>query len=95
MSKIVIEVKDSKLSKVMTLLESMSPELIQSVSLQKGATPVKSSLNKSNNQGKYMSRDAYKNKVQEQPVLEDEFLAGKSSSGKYVNPSEYKKRLNK
>ena len=100
MSKIIIDVDNNKLSKVMNILENMKPELIRSISLDKGAKPVKSSLDKietkaSNtaNANKYLSTSSYKKKMQKQPILEDEFLATKTSTGKYLNHTDYKNKL--
>ena len=106
MPKIVIDVDSNKLSKVMNILENLQPELIQGISLEKSnvkpAKPISSSLDKIEtraaqpvNTNKYLSSASYKKKIQKQPILEDEFLATKTSTGKYLNANDYKNRLNK
>ena len=107
MNKITIDIKPKNLKKVLSILEALKPELIENIHAQKSQStkeikPVKSSLDKIENKsqpemnsGRYLSKDAYKKKLQKQPIIEDEFLAGKQNSGKYLSPENFKNKLKK
>lgn len=107
MHKITIDVKPKNLKKMLSILEALQPELIENIqqdqtSKLKKIKPVKSSLDKietaspqKTSSSKYLSKDAYRKKLQKQPILEDEFLATSTSSGKYLSPNDYKKQLKK
>jgi len=93
MSKITIEVDGKNVSTVMNILENLKTGLIKDIKVDasnKSVKPVSSSLN--SGAKKYLSKDHYKQKLlQEQK--EDEFLAGKTSSGKYLSSRDYKRKL--
>lgn len=97
MQKITIDVAPKNIKKVLSILEALQPELIEKVQLSNtqktGAKPVKSSLNKTNSSSRYLSKEAYKQKLQKPVVKDDEFLSASPSSSKYLKPNEYKKRL--
>lgn len=107
MNKITIDIKPKNLKKVLSILEALKPELIENIHNEKSFNanaikPVKSSLDKIENKAqsdynatRYLSKDAYKKKLQKQPILEDEFLAGQQNSGKYLSPDNFKNRLKK
>lgn len=96
MAKITLDVDDKNLSTVLTILNNLKSGLINNLDTtisQKAAKPVSSSI-ASSGQKKYLSKSQYKKKLN-QPVLEDEFLATKTSTGKYLNSTDYKNRLKK
>ena len=107
MHKITIDVKPKNLKKILSVLEALQPELIETIQQDKTAElkkikPVKSSLDKietasqqKTSSSKYLSKDAYRKKLQKQPILEDEFLSSSTSSGKYLSPKDYKNQLKK
>jgi hypothetical protein len=85
MAKITLDISDKNLSTVLNILENLKVGLIQNIS-----------TNTKIAQGKYMSNDTYKQKVNTKKILEDEFISSKNvSTGKYLNPNEYKNRLKK
>jgi hypothetical protein len=93
MAKIILDVDEKQLTTVLNILKNLKAGLIQNIQTQKNtAKPVASSLKTANKQ-KYMSGTQYKQKQQE--VLEDDFLASKHTSGKYLNPTQYKEKLRK
>lgn len=107
MNTISIHVKEKNLKKVLSVLEALKPELIESITQEtvpkrKDSKPIKSSLDKIEtrapsiiNPNKYLSKKSYQQKRQQEPILEDDFLTGQQRSGKYLNSNEYKKRLKK
>lgn len=85
MAKITLDISDKNLTTVLNILENLKAGLIQNIS-----------TNSKTAQGKYMSNDAYKQKTNTKKILEDEFISSKNvSTGKYINPNEYKNRLKK
>lgn len=93
MAKIILDVDDKNLSTVLNILENLKTGLIKNIDTQKRASskPVSSSLSNNDNK-KYLSKSAYKNRLN-QKVEEDEFFARPVAASKYVSPSDYKKRL--
>jgi len=90
MAKITLDVEEKNLSTVLTILQNLKPGLIKNIS-QEQIKPVSSSINKQNNK-RYLSKDAYKKKLN-QNILEDEFLPKTTSASKYLSPQEFKNRL--
>lgn len=94
MAKITLDVDDKNLKTVLNILENLKTGLIKSIDTKKKqapAKPVSSSLSNNGNK-KYLSKNAYKEKLN-QKVEEDEFFARPVSTSKYVSPEAYKKRL--
>ncbi len=95
MAKITLDIEDKNLSTVLTILENLKSGLIKNIHTQgtlKKTEPVSSSVN-STSKKRYLSKEKYKQKLNQKP-LEDGFLAGKTSTGKYLSPNDYKNRLN-
>ncbi len=94
MAKITLDIDDKNLSTVLNILENLKTGLIKNIDLNKNTNikPVSSSINNNENK-RYMSKDVYKQKLQQQKVLEDEFLAKPTSSNKYLSKEEFKQRL--
>lgn len=93
MAKIVLEIDDKNLPTVLNILENLKAGLIKNISSEKREKikPISSSI--SNNQNKrYLSKDKYKQKLQQKP-LEDNFMKKPSSSSKYLSKEEFKNRL--
>ena len=96
MAKINIEVDDKNLPIVLNILENLKIGLIKDISvekLQKIAKPISSSISNQSNR-KYLSKDKYKQKVNQRPQ-EDEFLSKAPSSGKYISKEAFKNKLKK
>lgn len=93
MAKITLDVDDKNLSTVLTILNNLKPGLIKNLDTkasQNAAKPVSSSIGVAG-QKKYLSKTKYKQKLQH--PKEDEFLAGKTSTGKYLSKDDFKNRL--
>lgn len=95
MAKISLDIEDKNLATVLNILENLKVGLIKNIEVNKNKNlkAVSSSLTNSQNK-RYISKDKYKQKLQ-QKVLEDEFLAKQKSSSKYLSPNEFKNRLTK
>lgn len=94
MAKITLDIEDKNLTTVLNILENLKAGLIKNIDLNKKADgkPKSSSLNGGENK-RYLSKQAYKQKVQQRKVLEDEFLPKSNSSSRYLSPQEFKNRL--
>lgn len=95
MAKVSLDIDDKKLATVLNILENLKVGLIKNIKVNKNKNlkPVSSSLTNSQNK-RYLSKDKYKQKLQ-QKVLEDEFLPKQKSNSKYLSPNEFKNRLTK
>jgi hypothetical protein len=92
MAKITLDIDDKNVSTVLIILQNLKNGLIKNISHEKQQIkPISSSLEAQNNK-KYLSKEAYKNKLN-QKVLEDEFLPRTTSARKYISPEDFKKRL--
>lgn len=94
MAKVTLDIDDKNLPIVLNILENLKAGLIKNIDTNKkqNIKPVSSSI--SNNENKrYLSRDAYKQKLQQQKVLEDDFLPKTTSNNKYLSKEEFKERL--
>jgi len=94
MAKITLDIDDKNLPTVLNILQNLKSGLINKIDTNKNTKikPVSSSI--SNGEDKrYLSRDKYKQKLQQKKVLEDDFLPKTTSTGRYLSPNEYKKRL--
>lgn len=80
MSKITLNVDDSNIDTVLTILNNLKPGLIK---------------NLSTNASNINSRLQAKKQLQQQNIEEDEFLSKKPSMGKYLSRDAYKSRLYK
>jgi hypothetical protein len=94
MAKITLDIDDKNLPTVLNILENLKTGLIKNINLNKNTNikPVSSSINNNENK-RYMSKDTYKQKLQQQKVLEDQFLARPTSSNKYLSKEEFKQKL--
>ncbi|TLP40728.1 hypothetical protein [Arcobacter arenosus] len=94
MAKITLDIDDKNLPTVLNILENLKTGLIKNIDLNKKTNikPVSSSINNNENK-RYMSKDTYKQKLQQQKVLEDQFLARPTSSNKYLSKEEFKQKL--
>jgi hypothetical protein len=94
MAKITLDIDDKNLPTVLNILENLKTGLIKNINLNKNTNikPVSSSINNNENK-RYMSKDTYKKKLQQQKVLEDQFLARPTSSNKYLSKEEFKQKL--
>ncbi|WP_072681116.1 hypothetical protein [Arcobacter sp. LA11] len=99
MAKITIDVNDKNLPTVLNILENLKSELITNLSVdtknkvKKDIKPVSSSMGNQSNK-RYLSKDAYKQKLNQKPE-EDEFLPKTTSTGKYLSANDFKNRLKK
>lgn len=94
MAKIILDVDDKNLSTILNILENLKSGLIKNIDTVKknNIKPISSSISNQENK-KYLSKDRYKQKLQKQKILEDEFLPKTSSTSKYISREEYKSRL--
>lgn len=95
MAKITLDIDDKNLGTVLNILENLKSGLVKKIDVNKNTNlkPVSSSLASSQNK-RYLSKDKYKQKLQ-QKVLEDDFLPKQKSGSKYLSPNEFKNRLTK
>jgi hypothetical protein len=96
MAKINIELDDKNLPTILNILENLKSGLIKKISvdkLQKISKPVSSSISNQSNK-KYLSKDRYKQKLNQRPQ-EDEFLPKSTSTGKYLSREDFKNKLKK
>lgn len=94
MAKITLDIDDKHVQTVLTILKSLKTGLIKGIHTHKQtAQPVSSSLNNKSTKQKYLSSSQYKQKQQQ--ILEDDFLASKTSTGKYLDPTKFKEKLRK
>lgn len=80
MAKVSLDIDDKNLASVLNILDNLKAGLIKNIEVDKNK--------------RYLSKDKYKQKLQ-QKVLEDEFLPKQKSSSKYLSPREFKNRLTK
>lgn len=94
MAKVTLEIDDKNLSTVLNILKNLKTGLIKNIDTDKKAVakPVSSSFSNSSAGKKYLSKTAYKDRLN-QKVEDDEFFARPVSASKYVSPSDFKKRL--
>ena len=95
MAKIVLDIDDNKLTIVLNILENLKVGLIKNISneSQIKQKPVSSSIGNESNK-RYLSRDKYKEKLN-QKILEDDFLVKSSSTGRYLSAEDFKNKLKK
>ena len=99
MAKIILECDDKNLPTVLNILENLKTGLIKEISVEKldnvnkRIKPVSSSIDGQINK-RYLSRDKYKEKLNQRPQ-EDEFLPKSTSTGKYLSPSDFRNRNKK
>lgn len=93
MAKITLNIDNKNLTTVLTILENLKKDLIKDISVesQNKTKPVSSSISNDINK-KYLSKEKYKKRLNQKPK-EDEFLVGSTSSGKYLSPNDYKRKL--
>ena len=94
MAKITLDIDNKNLPTILNILQNLKSGLIKNIDVEKQVNnkPVSSSL--SNNENKrYLSKDSYKQKLQQQKILEDEFLPKTKSSSKYLSKEEFKSKL--
>ncbi len=94
MAKITLDIDDNNLSTVLNILKNLKSGLIKNIDLNKKANikPVSSSINNNENK-RYMSKDVYKRKIQQEKILEDDFFAKPTSNNKYLSKEEFKQKL--
>lgn len=93
MAKITLDIDDKNLSTVLSILKNLKSGLIKNIDTQtvKNIKPVSSSLSNSENK-RYLSKDKYKEKLQQKP-LEDDFMPKTRSSSKYLSKEKFKEKL--
>lgn len=93
MAKITLDVDDKNLGTVLNILENLKVGLIKNISSTKKSNikPISSSISNQENK-RYLSRDKYKQKLQQRP-LEDEFVQKTTSTSKYLSKEDFKERL--
>lgn len=94
MAKITLDIDDKNLPTVLNILENLKSGLIKNINSEKKTNikPISSSISNSGNK-RYLSRDKYKQKLQQQKPLDDEFLPKTTSTSKYLSKDEFKDRL--
>lgn len=95
MSKIILDIDDKNLSTVLNILENLKSGLIKNIDVSKKVDIklVSSSISNSGSNKRYLSKDAFKQKIQQQKVLEDDFLPKPTSASKYLSKEEFKQRI--
>lgn len=93
MAKISLDVDDRNLPTILTILENLKTGIIKNIKVEKEnkIKPISSSIS-SDSDKRYLSKEKYKQKLQ-QKVVEDEFLPKTTSTSKYLSKEEFKKRL--
>lgn len=94
MAKIKLDIDEKNLSTVLNILENLKQGLVKNIEIDKkeSSKPISSSI-KNDMGSRYLSKEKYKQKLQRR-VLEDDFLPKTTaSSGRYLSPAEFKKRL--
>jgi len=97
MAKITLDVTDKNLPTVLNILENLKSGLVTNLSvdvknqIKNNSKPISSSLGDQNKK-RYLSKDAYKEKLKQRPI-EDEFLPKSTSTGRYLSTEEFKNKL--
>lgn len=92
MAKITLDIDDKDLPIVLNILQNLKSGLIKNIDANTKVKPVSSSINNSQNK-RYLSKDDYKQKLQQQKVLEDDFLPKATSAKRYLSKDEFKQKL--
>lgn len=90
MAKVILDVDDKNLDTVLTILKNLKSGLVKNMTTD---SAVVSSSVKKTSPNKYMSKSNYKQKLQQQKVLEDEFLPSTTSNSRYLSPKDFKDKL--
>ena len=99
MAKITLDIDDKNLATILTILENLKTGLIKDLSVNKieltnkNVKPVSSSLDNQNTK-RYLSKEKYKQKINQKPP-EDEFFVKATSGGRYLSPADFKNKLKK
>ena len=99
MAKITIDVNEKNLPTVLNILENLKSGLLSNLSvdnknlIKKDTKPISSSIG-TQNKGRYLSKDKYKQKINKRPD-EDEFISKTTSTSRYLSPDDFKNKLKK